>query len=234
MKKLIDIFIAILFLVQLCEAQNLNYPKIVKSGKDKKEFVPKNYIILDSVSADLNKDNEPDFVLVVESKAKMNEIRESYGDSFEETNHARILIICFKDKNEYRLVESSNSFILRSSEGGVAGDPFKGINISPKGILEIEFKGGSNWRWELLYKFRYQENRFKLIGAESENYFSGDGKMDAWSFNFLSKKIKWTKGNKVSKKIDSSTWGDIEIKELKTFTTFKKPWTWQINQDIIL
>ena len=221
-------------MMQFCQAQNLNYPKIVKSVKDKKEFVPKGYIILDSVSADLNKDNEPDFAMVVESKVKMKEIRESLGNSYEETNNARILLICFKEKNKFRLIERSNSFILRSTEGGIMGDPFKGISITTGGVLEIKFEGGSSWRWSLLYKFRYQDNAFRLIGAESENYHSGSGKMDSQSFNFLSNKIKWTKGNKVSGKIDTTKWIDLNFKELKTFGAFKNPWTWQISPEIIL
>jgi len=58
--------------------------------------------------------------------------------------------------------------------------------------------------------------------------------MDTWSMNFLSNKVKLTKGNKQTGKIDSTNWGDLDFKELKTFDTFIKPWTWQISPDIML
>jgi len=114
------------------------------------------------------------------------------------------------------------------------GDPYQGIKIASTGVLEILFQGGSNWRWQLLYKFRFKDNNFHLIGAESENYFTGDGSMESWSINFISNKVKHTKGNNLSGRIESVNWINLEIEEQRTFDNFIQPMSWNITSEIVI
>jgi len=39
--------------------------------------------------------------------------------------------------------------------------------------LTISHYGGSNWKWELTHRFRFQENNFYLIGETIYSYFDG-------------------------------------------------------------
>ncbi|MEZ4955190.1 MAG: hypothetical protein R2825_16620 [Saprospiraceae bacterium] len=100
--------------------------------------------------------------------------------------------------------------------------------------MEIDFYSGSNWRWSYQYKFRYQDGEFKLIGGDHLFYFNVDGQMQSWSCNFLTNKMKYTKGNMFEDNIDEEIWYDLELKELKTFKTFFKPMSWEITKDLTL
>lgn len=83
----------------------------------------------------------------------------------------RLLQIFTKKNNKWIELANSKSAILESESGGFSGDPFisKSLKIT-NGILEISHDGGSSWKWFITHKFRYQNNKFELIGY---NYLYG-------------------------------------------------------------
>ena len=50
--------------------------------------------------------------------------------------------------------DRNDDIVYCVSCGGVMGDPFEGINITP-GVLTVSHYGGSSWRWGHSYTFRY-------------------------------------------------------------------------------
>lgn len=110
-----------------------------------------------------------------------------YGDLTNDKVEKRVVVTELDDEGEYgriRLLQiftkkntkwielaNSKSAILESEAGGFSGDPFisKSLKIT-NGILEISHDGGSSWKWFITHKFRYQNNKFELIGY---NYLYG-------------------------------------------------------------
>jgi len=112
-------------------------------------------------------------------------------------------------------------------------DPFSDVAIQ-KGNLKLYFlswaSAGSWYMSSNTYVFRYQDNNFALIGAETQDTHRASGESSELSINFLTKKYSTTTGNAFDKKVKPKTeWKTFELKELKTLTTFIKPWTWDFN-----
>ena len=119
------------------------------------------------------------------------------------------LLIAFKNKdNSYSLSIKADKAIMLRDEGGVFGDPFQDIKIE-RGSILLEFYGGSNSRWYMYYRFRYQNDGWYLIGATKGSYLNTVTTMDnadEEDYNLLTgdyiiKKfedgeIKTTKGNR--------------------------------------
>ena len=209
--------------------QNFSYPTINSQGKDVESFIPKDWTLLDSVQGDLNKDNCKDLVLVIQHKDSVQ------LDENSELTQPRMLLILFynKAKNLYNLAEKSESFILPHDDSYMT-DPYVGMSISNKGVLTIEFEFfatmGSYGSSTSSYKFRYQNNEFALIGADDYYVHRATGEFGERSFNFLTKKLKVTEGHIDSDK-KKVVWRDLDMKELKTLKTFKKPYSWEVEKD---
>ncbi|MGI6291391.1 MAG: hypothetical protein ACOXZH_03045 [Bacteroidales bacterium] len=227
MKQMLTIVFILTF--EFAFGQNFSYPTINSQGKDVESFIPKDWTLLDSVQGDLNKDNCKDLVLVIQHKDSVQ------LDENSELTQPRMLLILFynKAKNLYNLAEKSESFILPHDDSYMT-DPYVGMSISNKGVLTIEFEFfatmGSYGSSTSSYKFRYQNNEFALIGADDYYVHRATGEFGERSFNFLTKKLKVTEGHIDSDK-KKVVWRDLDIKELKTLKTFKRPFTWEIEKN---
>ena len=155
------------FFFIMVNAQSFIYPSVNTKAKTISEFVPSGWVIHDSAAGDLNKDAVKDMVLVLQHKDSIT-ITNSDGDTV--VTQPRILLILLKNKttNRYSLQEQSNSFIL-PHDNSLMDDPYQGISIK-KGILEIQFhlfyNAGSWHTTGSTYKFRFNNSKFILIGAE--------------------------------------------------------------------
>ena len=67
-------------------------------------------------------------------------------------------------------LETFNTSNYEYRNGGMMGDPFNSLEIK-NGLLEIVHFGGSNSKWYLTDKYRYQHKEFELIGVFN---WSGD------------------------------------------------------------
>jgi len=117
-------------------------------------FHPTGHDSLASASGDLDKDGIAEKVIVYNTH-----------DSTDDGT-VRELWIFKKIQNKWQVWTKSRNAILKSREGGMMGDPFAAINIK-NGILSISFEGGSSWKWNYTDKYRFQNNRFQLIGYSS-------------------------------------------------------------------
>lgn len=104
-------------------------------------------------SGDLNKDGVAETVLVVEDL-----------NSGDEDNRERRIHIYRRANEQWELWQDAAGGVLGSGDGGMMGDPFDGITIE-RGVILIKHFGGSRQKWSYLHRFRYQHQRWELIGA---------------------------------------------------------------------
>ncbi|WP_316794561.1 hypothetical protein [Pedobacter frigoris] len=228
------LFLFLLFCATAIKAQTFKYPVLNPQGKTIKSLAPTQWKAVDSVYGDLNNDKIEDLAVIYEFYAAVKENR-AYGDNttelITEIQKPRILAIYFKSGRNYRLSTQNNNFILRSEEGGAMGDPLRPLKIADN-KLTLSFEGGGNWRWKLSYTFRHQNNDWQLTKANNFAYHNSSGEMNDKQYDFVNKKrvvISGTIENKNAnnEKIEQP----LSVKALRTFTSFKKPWTWEIGPD---
>jgi hypothetical protein len=112
-----------------------------------------NWIIIDSITGDLNNDSSKELVVAYDVK----------DDSIGNT---RILVIYKSENDKWIEWTRSNQALKNADGGGMMGDPFADIKIE-KGILKIYHEGGSSWKWNEVDKYRFQNDNFYLIGYQN-------------------------------------------------------------------
>jgi len=207
------------------------FPAIAGEGLTLLNFVPDGWMLIDSATGDLNKDGKPDLACDLEYHDSVDE--KTINEQHEDTWHhkPRMLLVLLRDSisEGYYLSAQNNTIILRADEGGILGDPYGSLEIN-EGILEIGFYGGSNWRWTVDYKFRYQSRKWVLIGADKSSFQIITGESSSESYNMLTHKAKITTEDNI---IDESAkpkvkWLNIRSKQTLTLDNFKGDGTVEI------
>ncbi len=215
------------------------FPKIKAQGASAEQFTPANWTVIDQVRGDLNNDATDDLAVVFEFNKSIDETR-VYGDNntdiIKETQKPRILAILFKDKStgNYSLSTQNNDFILRSEEGGKLGDPLQQIAIKDQ-QLYLRFQGGSEWRWELGYTFKFENKDWFLTSAINLYFNQNSGDMTERVYDFKTRELFTTVGNLHRRDIANHRTSEVlYFSQLRTFKTFKKPWAWEIMPNVYL
>ncbi len=218
--------------------ENRDYPVPVKSGKKVADLVPAHWQIMDQAKGDLNGDKVDDLALVVKGNlAKFKQKNTGLGTDMFDTN-PRMLLVYFKNpqSNEFKLVESSNTFI-QIPDAPTMDEPFDGVGIN-KGLLNCVFKvfysAGSWGTSNTCYKFRYQNNHFVLVGADSTDAMRNTGETNTYSFNFLTGKMSRQTGNLFNDQKSKTIWKRIPHNQLKPLSSFKRIYEWKIDRDLYL
>lgn len=213
-----------------------DYPELPKTAARAADFIPKGWTIMGEAEGDLNGDKRMDFALVIKaSDAKFVTKHDGLGENPFDTN-PRILAILFWENDKYKLVQQSNSFIAMA-DFPTMSEPFQSVKIT-NGVLQFDFEmflsaggwGMSNQK----YKFRYQKGKFELIGADKIYLRRNSGETEERSYNFLTGKVKITKGNIEGDPKDQVTWKNYKSKTLQNLDTIPKPFTWEIEKDYFL
>jgi hypothetical protein len=215
-----------------------DYPVIAKNAPTVAGFIPVGYKLVKSVTGDLNGDKVPDAAVHImgTSKQFLNK-NEGLGGDIYDTN-PRILVILFRDKPNggYSLAEQSNTFII-APYSPVSTEPFQDMSIR-KGVLEISFElwqSAGGWgATNASYKFKFTGGEFSLIGADSMDYQRNSGDSETRSYNFLTNRLRITKGSMSSDKPGKVRWKTLKKQKLKTFETFPIPFEWEIEPDVFL
>ena len=215
------------------------FPKIRTQGSSVEQFTPADWTIIDQAYGDLNNDGLADLAVVFEYNKAIDETR-VYGDNssaiIKETQKPRILTLFFKDKlsGNYYLSTQNNDFILRSEEGGKLGDPLQKIAIKDQ-QLYLRFQGGSEWRWELGYTFKFENNDWFLTSAINLYFNQNTGDMTERVYDFKTRELFTTVGNMHRRDIANRKTSEVlYFSQLRTFKTFKKPWAWEIMPNVYL
>lgn len=238
MKKLLATVILFLNCIFVF-GQNFNFPTendfptIPKYGEKIEEFIPSNWELIKRGFGDLNADKNQDAVLVIKgTSTKFINKNEGLGEEKFDTN-PRILIILFKEKTGYRLAKQSNTFII-VPDSPTMSEPFQSLEIKNRVFqldFEVWYSAGSWAASQISYKFRFQNGDFVLIGVDKTESMRNSGEMETRSYNFLTNKVKISTGNFSSDAPLKVRWRNFKLRKLKTFDTFKKPLSWEIEPD---
>jgi hypothetical protein len=176
-----------------------------QDGSNKKSF---NHIIT-TIKGDLNKDNLPDSVIVLQ-------------DTLDDKAPYRLQIFFKRADEGYRLAIQNDSAIEvefpNGKEGYLTGTKFSHINIKA-GVLTINTE---LLRGQYEYKFRYQNGYFAMIGF-MEIYSDGDRNMTTTDFNLSTGILLEKIEHYDTGKIISNTKKKIKVNplpDLKRFTPF--------------
>ena len=196
---------------QLCIIVSLSILSHFSFGQE--GMIPKNYRPIKEIYGDLDKDFLDEKLVVYDM-----------SDKEDETNGVdREVIIFKKEKENWKIWHRSTNAVGNSRDGGMMGDPFEDVEIK-NGILIISQAGGSSWKWGHSDKYRYQNNRFELIG-----YSSHYGKLceywEDFDFNLVTGKI-------ILKKEYERCDDDGESNEV--YKTEKETFTYKLKQKITL
>ena len=213
-------FILSLFLIYSTYIFGENFPQKAKTVND---FIPKGWKEILTTNGDLNRDKLEDTVIVIEKEDKKN-IKKNDGFGPEELNlNPRILLVLFKQKDGTYVLASKNDKGFIKSEGNddnpALMDTLDDIIIK-NNVLKIVFNyflsAGSWWTSTEVYIFRFQNNRFELIGYESNAYMRNTGEEEGVSINFSTNKKKITTGGNMFEENENHPkvkWENINIKK---------------------
>jgi hypothetical protein len=126
-------------------------------------FIPEGYVLMDTLSGDLNLDKYPDKLLIV---------RKIEEDTIYEIVDRPLLILLGQAEGMYRLAARCDKAVLCYRCGGVYGDPYAEMAIQ-NGIFTIHHYGGSNWRWTRAISFKYspKDQQWYLYEDGGETFF---------------------------------------------------------------
>lgn len=170
-------------------------------GDNAISFVPDQWHVIKRTEGDLNNDNLADVALVVEKDDPKNVV--AINDSTTLNTNPRALLIVLKQKNgSYRLAAKNNNGFVEpagSKENDLLIDPLENSELVLKNnSLVIDFQysylGGTWVTTFVKYVFRYQNDRFELIGAEEESFSKSTGEETNRSFNLSTNRLEITTG----------------------------------------
>lgn len=224
MKNLILIlFLLVVSQFSFAQSDAQNIKKTVSKITD---FAPAGWKILAEAKGDLNKDGLADVALVIENKDPKNFIvdKERWGGDTININ-PRYLLVAFKKANGfYELAAKNTTFIPaeNSQESPCLTDPFGqegGIEIA-KGLLQIHMQNFySCGAWEIYnfdYTFRFQNQKFELIGYNKSSLHRSSGEETSTTMNFSTMKMNYTSGTNAFKDggKPKTTWKNIKPRKL--------------------
>ena len=202
MKKKALFFSFLLFI--LCSFNLLaeNFPQKASKVED---FIPKDWKKLIVEKGDLNKDKIDDVVLVIEKNDPKNfkKIEDSPRSNPVNFN-PRIILVLFKDKNsKYTLVaKNDKNFIVSpgyASEEGLESldspdyndNLSKAVTIKNNTLHIFTLADYIKAATSTTYIFRYQNNRFELIGLDAQSILGDTEYVNTrnYSINFSTKKL---------------------------------------------
>lgn len=152
-------------------------------SKNPADFVPKGYVIFDTIYGDLNKDKIEDCVLIIKGTNKSEIIKDEYRGQLDR-NRRGILVLLNKGDGYELVVKNDNCFSSENEDGGVYFAPDLGVEII-KGKLFIHYAHGRYGYWR--YMFRLQNSDLELIGYDASSNH-GPTVLTETSINFLTRR----------------------------------------------
>lgn len=155
----------------------------VEIKKELSDFLPKNYVMFDTIYGDLNKDNREDCILMIKGTDKSKVITHEWRGKLDR-NRRGIIVLLNKNEGYEAAVKNYDCFSSENEEGGVYYAPELFLEIK-NGKLFINYAHGRYGYWQ--YTFRYQNDDLELIGYDaSRNH--GPVTITETSINFLTRK----------------------------------------------
>jgi hypothetical protein len=180
------------------EAPPVVFPTLPAHAVKQADLVPKGWTLEKESHGDLNGDGAPDVLLVLRMADPANVLKnEGLGTSEIDTN-PRILAAAFADRatKGYSLALANHTLIPRETNP-LMDDPLQDAAIV-KGTVQVSLtfwmSAGTWYTSQTKFTFRHQDGCFKLIGYDSTETKRNTGEMSEVSVNYLTRKMKLTKG----------------------------------------
>jgi hypothetical protein len=126
-------------------------------------WFPKGFKLVETLRGDLNKDGQPDIVLLVQGTDPAAVVQNRFGERVD--RNRRGLVIALRQGDGYTLaLKNLTCFASENEDGGVYVPPELNLELA-KGSLLINFLHGRYGYWS--YNFRYRQGSFELIGYDS-------------------------------------------------------------------
>lgn len=209
----------------LCYSKNNTIlPENIHSKND---IIPSDWRLLDSISGDLNNDGILDFVLAIQkndsNKIKLND---GFGVDTINLNPRKLAIYYGTESDELVKKLVSDEFIILR-DNPTMEEPFEGFDLNNEGILDINFRiayNAGSWSVSIhKYRFRFQNNQLVLIGYDLMKFHRASGETKNTSINFLSKRMKISKGTISSDEPESIEWKEFKLEKLFDLKAMEKP-----------
>ena len=176
------------------------WPALPANALSAAGFVPKGWVLESEIQGDLNGDGVPDLVLVLHDQSPKNIIPnpDGLGDDPLDSN-PRILLAALGGRGGYRLIASNHDLITRHTDPDM-DDPFDaqgGLQFKD-GAFQVDvssFYNAGSWQTEdVTFTFRYRHGQLVLVGYDSTTVSRTSGEMESLSADYLTGRIKTTKG----------------------------------------
>lgn len=230
MKTRIFLFLAIFSFPLFGQEESIT---LNNEGQNLQDLVPVNWRILKKAKGDLNNDGLEDLVFAIQNTDSTNiKTNEGFGADWVDLN-PRVLGIYFgTNSGGFTKKLQSNDFIIKK-ERPTMDEPLSSIYIDKNGILMIRFhfwfSAGTSGTSNRTYKFRFHENAFKLIGYDAYHANRMTTETTEYSINFLSERMKISKGSYTLNEPQSVEWKSFDLKELKTIRGMGEPFDWEFE-----
>jgi len=153
------------------EVQNDTLPEdgvLIGSDEEFLSFIPLGYNVLYKLQADLNFDEQPDWLLVL---AKQGE--QLLSNAAANDPEPRILLTLFRNNEGLLEKEFMNDQAIPCIDCGESDeDPFQSIKFAD-GTLTIKTMGGELFKWERESKFEFTEQGYVLMSETFTSYRRG-------------------------------------------------------------
>lgn len=216
--------IAILLLASSASAVPAQVEIPLPSSKSKtgrlavKEWIAPGWKMISSSTGDLNQDGNADWVLVLEEENPANrKPNEVLGPRVLNLNPRR-LVVLLQTASGFHQVLTADRFIPSENDedSPCLADPlleYGGIQVL-KGVLKIELgywlSCGTYHVSHTTFAFRYENNRFRLIGLDGSEFMRSGGEGSEYSTNYLTGMQKITTGlNEFEESMPHTLWKKI-------------------------
>lgn len=204
----------LVFIVLLVIGTNALGQVTPKAANSPGELVPAGYVVFEQIQGDLNKDNQPDYVLIIKGTDKANFVKDERRGELD--RNRRGIIIALRNNDRYELaLENRDCFSSENEDGGVYFSPELGVYVK-KGSLLVHYAHGRYGSWT--YNFRYQNSDFELIGYDSDQS-RGPITERSLSINLITRKMLI----KENVNQDAEAGGDEKFKETWKRFALSKP-----------
>lgn len=187
------------------------------------DFVPKGFVVFDSIEGDLNNDGRKDYVMIIKGTEKDKIVTDEYRGKLDRNRRGIIVLFKTEDNSYIKAVENKSCFSSENEDGGVYYAPEMEVSID-KNNLYVNYMHGRYGYWT--YTFKYRNNDFQLIGYDS-SYNRGPIVQNETSINFLTGKKQFkdniNKDEEDGDEVFKETWARIDhqkpilLSEIKDF-----------------
>nr|WP_223963571.1 hypothetical protein [Burkholderia diffusa] len=176
------------------------YPQLVKRANGPEGFVPPGWDVELLLRGDLTGAKREDLVMVLRQNDPRNIVtHDGMCENPLDTN-PRILAVAFSRPDGSYALALENHTLIPRRESPCLDDVLHEGNVSiDRGSLNLtlhRFASAGTWKMgDSTYTFRWQNQRFELIGYDEMSIMRNSGEISEVSVNFMTHKAKLSSGN---------------------------------------